>query len=335
MKDTDEEIWDAAKKPGLLWYALIIVAVVIVALVLFNASWIAGQQPGRLELIANNGLYQQPAADSDDPCPSARIAAEQPHSFIDNTGPAIVQAYASRASRVEIAVRPTADGRLVLFADESVDCRTQGEGAVRDLTLEQIRALDPGYGLTPDGSRFPLRGREGAAIPALADMLRSVAPDGLIIRFADPDPAQAAMLETEYAEAGNAISDRAIIMGAPALLAAIRTRHPQARLLDNRAAEACFDGYLRSGWYGGVPGICEGGFISVPLDRQWMIWGWPNRFLARMRGANVTPMVVRTHSGTDAPVPLDSFEEMRDVPESFRGMLWLSDIYQMGPALRG
>ncbi len=47
---------------------------------------------------------------------------------------------------LEFDVQMTKDGALVVIHDETVDRTTNGTGAVRDLTLEEIRSLDAGQG---------------------------------------------------------------------------------------------------------------------------------------------------------------------------------------------
>ncbi len=49
------------------------------------------------------------------------------------------------ADVLEIDVRGTADDRLVLLHDETVDRTTNGTGALRELTLAEVQALDAGY----------------------------------------------------------------------------------------------------------------------------------------------------------------------------------------------
>lgn len=51
---------------------------------------------------------------------------------------------------IEMDVRQTADGHLVLLHDETVDRTTDGTGAVSELTLKQVKTLDAGM-----GSRIP------------------------------------------------------------------------------------------------------------------------------------------------------------------------------------
>lgn len=54
----------------------------------------------------------------------------------------------------------TADGVLVLLHDETVDRTSDGTGAVADLTIDQLRALDFGHRFDPDGSAtYPFRGQ--------------------------------------------------------------------------------------------------------------------------------------------------------------------------------
>ena len=54
----------------------------------------------------------------------------------------------------------TADGVLVLLHDETVDRTSDGTGAVRDLTLDELRQLDFGHTFTTDdGATYPYRGR--------------------------------------------------------------------------------------------------------------------------------------------------------------------------------
>jgi glycerophosphoryl diester phosphodiesterase len=72
---------------------------------------------------------------------------------------------------IETDVRRTRDGAIVMIHDEILNHNTNGTGTVRDRTLDEIRALDAGYGITFDGGvSFPFRGR-GYRIPLLSETL--------------------------------------------------------------------------------------------------------------------------------------------------------------------
>ncbi len=64
----------------------------------------------------------------------------------ENTLSAFRDAVAAGADWIEMDVQRTQDGVLVVIHDETVERTTDGTGNVRDLTFEQIRALDAGEG---------------------------------------------------------------------------------------------------------------------------------------------------------------------------------------------
>ncbi|MEJ2290536.1 MAG: glycerophosphodiester phosphodiesterase [Deinococcales bacterium] len=80
---------------------------------------------------------------------------------------AFQHAAALGADVLELDIHETADGRIVVIHDDTVDRTTNGSGAVADMTLAQLQALDAGYRWSPDGgTTFPYRG-QGIRIPTL------------------------------------------------------------------------------------------------------------------------------------------------------------------------
>ncbi|MGA8113884.1 MAG: glycerophosphodiester phosphodiesterase family protein [Actinocatenispora sp.] len=68
----------------------------------------------------------------------------------ENTIRSFRRAEREGADDIELDLRLTADGHLVIMHDATVDRTTNGSGAVAELTLAEIRALDAG-----DGERVP------------------------------------------------------------------------------------------------------------------------------------------------------------------------------------
>jgi len=66
----------------------------------------------------------------------------------ENSLPAIQAAIDAGVDYVELDVRTSSDGYLVLMHDPTVDRMTNGKGAIRDMTFSEIRKLDL-------GARFP------------------------------------------------------------------------------------------------------------------------------------------------------------------------------------
>lgn len=64
----------------------------------------------------------------------------------ENTMEAFMEAITLGADSIEMDVRQTVDGHLVLIHDETVDRTTDGTGAISELTINQVKALDAGMG---------------------------------------------------------------------------------------------------------------------------------------------------------------------------------------------
>jgi len=84
----------------------------------------------------------------------------------ENTLAAFELALAQQADAVELDVKLSADGHVIVIHDSTVDRTTNGHGKVEDMTLADLKALDAGS----------FRGREftGEKIPTLEDVFEAV-----------------------------------------------------------------------------------------------------------------------------------------------------------------
>ena len=75
---------------------------------------------------------------------------------------------------IELDVRSTADGALVVFHDATVERTTDGRGAVGAFKLEALKRLDAAHRWSPDGGKsFPLRG-SGVGVPTLEEVFAAL-----------------------------------------------------------------------------------------------------------------------------------------------------------------
>jgi glycerophosphoryl diester phosphodiesterase len=88
----------------------------------------------------------------------------------ENTLFAFEQAKALGVDVIEMDLRVTADGVLVVVHDGTVDRTTNGAGRIRDMTLAEVRRLDAGYRFRAAAGDFPFRGR-GLTVPTLEEVL--------------------------------------------------------------------------------------------------------------------------------------------------------------------
>jgi glycerophosphoryl diester phosphodiesterase len=313
------------------------IAGVAITLSLINASWIAPDPKGRLILVARRGVGPAipPAALAQGGCTATRISPPpEDNLFIENSLPSLFRAMRLGAGAIEVDVQRTRDGQAVLFRDTTLECRTNGRGAVRDHDLAGLKALDIGHGYTADGGRtFPLRGRGIGGMATVEEALREVPTTRLIFNLPGGDPAVADALVEAFGRAGTRIDGKYGFHGDPAAVARVKALAPAAFTFATGGPNACLEDYFRVGWTSFVPASCRNTTLILPLDGQFALWGWPNRFLARMAGAGTQVMMVSRQSA-GALVGLETVEQIDDVPRDFRGYLWIEDFLEVGSAVQ-
>lgn len=110
---------------------------------------------------------------------------------------------------LELDIHATRDGELVALHDDTVDRTTNGSGAVRDMTLAELRELDAGFHWTgDDGRSHPFRGK-GIVIPTLAEVLDAFDNVRLAIEIKPDEPALAGPVGDTIREHGTA--DRVLV----------------------------------------------------------------------------------------------------------------------------
>lgn len=310
-------------------------ALAFLVLTVVNASWLAPEPKGAIKLIAHRGLYQQfdHTGLEHDSCTATRI--EQPaHRYLENTTPSIARAAKLGAAMVEVDIAPTKDGRIAVFHDWTVDCRTETKGDTHSFTLAQLKAMDAGHGYTADGGKtFPFRGRGVGAIPSIEEAMAAAGRTPLLYNFKSKDAGEADLLAAAVRAAERKTGNRGdAFYGSPAPVARIRQIFPDAWAFSKEEVEVCTRDYIALGWTGYVPQSCRNGTIFVQLDRQWAYWGWPNRMIARME-AHGTRIVVVGPQDDARPTGLDLPEQLGEIPASFNGYAFVDDSFAVIPAL--
>lgn len=302
---------------------------------LVNASWIAPRLQKPLILVAHRGVAQQYDHEgiTDETCTARRMLPSE-HDFIDNTLRSFSNARHFGAGAIALQVHPTRDGQMVAFHDWTVDCRTQGRGSVRKLSLAELKTLDAGYGYTPDGGKtHPLRGKGVGGIPTIEEVLREAPRMRLIFQFKSKDPGDADALVAALRRGGADASDpRFGFQGHPIVIDRVKRLAPGAWAFTVQDTKACLTDYVKFGWTSYLPESCRNTTVMVPLNYQWAIWGWPKRFLVRMERAGTRVILTGDYKKGGA-LGLSRPEQLAKVPRDFRGYLWIEDFYNVGRAL--
>jgi glycerophosphoryl diester phosphodiesterase len=64
------------------------------------------------------------------------------------------------------------------------------------------------------------------------------------------------------------------------------------------------------------------------------MWGWPDRFLNRMKAANSEVFVLGPYRGGGFSSGIDTSEQFARLPQSYSGGIWTNEIEAIAPLIR-
>jgi glycerophosphoryl diester phosphodiesterase len=97
---------------------------------------------------------------------------------------------------------------------------------------------------------------------------------------------------------------------------------------------SCLVRYIGYGWTGKVPQACRGTLVLVPINVAPWLWGWPNRFLARLGGAGSHVFVLGPYSGGEFSTGIDTQADIARLPSGYAGGIWTNDIRLVADAFK-
>ena len=314
------------------WGGLVL-GIVLLVLSFLNASWTTSPAKGKATIIADRNVSQSFSFDgvADEDCTATRIN-EPTHDALENTARGAMLADRAGADMLGFHVVPTKDGQVVAFKDENLDCRTDGTGPVRDKTLAELKALDIGYGYTADGGKtYPFRGQYVGQIPTIEE----IAPykyRKLLFRIKSDDAKEADALIAALKRSNIPLDKSVAFWGPEKPLDRIRKLSPKSWAMVPEQAWQCSSDYMLQGWLTMTPESCRNSTLIVPLNRQWMVAGWPNRTAERMKAVGATIMLVGASHGQNL-VGLTEKKQVGDVPVDFRGYVLVDNVLDVAPVM--
>ncbi len=303
----------------------------------WNASWRVAPPEGTAEIIAHRGVHQTFSRErlENDTCTAERMDPPT-HAYLENTLPSMGAAFAAGADIVELDVHPTTDGQFAVLHDWTIDCRTEGTGETRSHDLAYLKTLDIGYGYTADnGATYPFRGKGTGLMPELKEVLAAYPDRQFLINFKSREAREGDMLAALAAEHPEW---RTAMWGAyggdePTFQAAGQL--PGLNVWSRRGLVDCLLQYEGLGWTGYVPEACRNTIIMLPINVAPFVWGWPNLFLARLRDAGTSVILLGPYAAGDpGTAGIDTPELLAQVPDTFTGYIWTNKIESIGPLAR-
>jgi glycerophosphoryl diester phosphodiesterase len=252
------------------------------------------------------------------PCLSRIYPPE--HDYIEITIPSMEAAFALGATYVEFDIRRTADGQFAVFHDDMLDCKTEATGRVLDHSMEELRALDVGYGYYAEDGTYPLRGEGIGLMPSLDEVLDRFPTRKFLINV--KNNRRDAESLARFLEGRDPEDIRRIwIFSDPNAADTLHEALPSLRAVSRRTAVRCLRDYMLLGWSGYVPEACRNTITGMFANYAWILWGWPHRIVERME--RVGTIVILTH-----PYQTESIHDMPEradyaamIPFGYRGVV--------------
>jgi glycerophosphoryl diester phosphodiesterase len=301
-----------------------------------NTNLLVEDAPGRPALLAHRGISQQfdRTNVSNDTCTAAQMLPPT-HAYLENTIASMQASFAAGADIVEFDVHPTTDGAFAVFHDWTLDCRTDGHGVTRQHAMTDLRQLDIGYGYTADGGKtFPFRGQGIGLMPSLDDVLAAFPTNSFLINIKSNDPAEGRLLAEALRKVPAEQRNRLMAYGGDAPIATLRTALPDVRALSRATLKSCLTGYIGYGWTGSVPAACKTTMVLVPINIAPWLWGWPDRFLQRLRDVGSSVFVIGPYHGGEFSAGMNTSADIGRLPEHFTGGVMTDEIEKVAPLLK-
>lgn len=292
--------------------ALMLFAAAIVAFNFLTAPSL--QTQGALVAYRGGGQlvdYQALAASG---CTANSIVSSD-NLHIENTLEALAESERVGVDVFHLNIHLTKDKQFVLFHDWTLDCATNGSGAVNSHTADELLALDAGYGYTFVGTnyalnethyalnetKYPFRAK-GYRISNLQTVLDKYPHKTLWLNLKNNDEVAFAalgeLLREHYADR----LSNTLIITSPKGEAWFAAAYPALTTISVESTKTCVMDYLLYGWSGVFPESCSNRPILLPPDKAKYLWGYPRTFAARAQHEGSQVYLWAEHK------PLNSYE---------------------------
>jgi glycerophosphoryl diester phosphodiesterase len=106
----------------------------------------------------------------------------------------------------------------------------------------------------------------------------------------------------------------------------LRASVPGLKAMSRASLKGCLLRYIAYGWTGAMPKTCHATLVFVPINAAPWLWGWPNRFLARMAAVDSAVFVIGPYHGGGFSTGIDGHAELSRLPENYGGGVLTNEI---------
>jgi len=314
---------------------ILLILLIFFAFVFFNnTSLLVAPETAKPLLLAHRGLAQCFSMDgiTNSTDTSKRIFPPD-HPFLENTIASMAEAIKLGADIVEVDIQITKDEKVAVFHDHGLDYRTDASGQVRKYTMADLKKLDVGYGYSADGGKtFPFRGKGVGLMPELDEVLKRFPQTHFLIDVKSNDTIEGEVLARYLESLPKERLESLKVYGGQRPLTVLKEKLPGLRVMSRETLMKAITDYIAIGWTGYIPQSCRGAWLHIPVKYAPLLWGWPDKFMSRMKSVDTQIVLVagdgKFSEGFDSP------DALKQIPQNFSGYIWTNRIDKIAPAVR-
>ncbi len=306
----------------IIWVVILFITFVF----LNNSSLVMKKDYGEPLLLAHRGLAQTFSMEGiTGEINTAERIYEPEHPYLENTIPSMEAAFQAGADLVEFDIQLTTDNQFAVFHDWILDYRTNGQGVTREHTLAELKTLDIGYGYTADnGKTYPFRGKGIGLMPSLDEVLNYFPDRSFLIHIKSDDKHEGEVLADYLQKIPEDRLTMLTVYGGDRSIAELKEKLPNLRVMSRATMKKALLEYIALGWTGYIPTSMRNTHFHLPLKYAHFLWGWPDRFIQRMKAAN-THFFLVLGDGTWSE-GFDTFEDLNQLPRDYLVAFGLTEL---------
>ncbi len=102
--------------------------------------------------------------------------------------------------------------------------------------------------------------------------------------------------------------------------------------MSKETLKKAFIPYLALGWTGYLPAAMKNAFFYLPQKYARLLWGWPHRFIKRIKNANSIFVLVAGEGVWSEG--FDTAADLKEIPTNYTGGIWTNRIDRIGPMVK-
>jgi glycerophosphoryl diester phosphodiesterase len=286
-------------------------------------------KPASFTLIAHRAVSQTFPLDNleNDTC-TAKIIYPPTHNFLENTIPAIREAFKHGADIVEFDIHPTTDNQLAVFHDWSIDCRTNGKGITHEQSMKTLKKLDIGYGYTADnGKTYPFRGKFVGMMPTFDEVMQKFPDRKFLVDQKDTFGRTIKRMADSLKKYPPQQRKNIYLFSGDEQHELLKQQVPEVQKIfpTRKEVKNCTSQYLTMLFSGNLSKSCAKYALGIPTSYLKYVPGWSsNLFLVKAREAGLKVYVI----------DVDTKEELKQVQELPLDGIVTNRIEVIGPLLK-